>query len=134
MFRGTTQIRLPLSIEPSRVADTVADALTTLGVASVSKSGAIEIVVDERLRTVFSKASADGRIRRRSNHYLVELDFDSTLTVWGWIVLVVFFIYLLGLLVFLSPYSTRNNIARAAKEAMHDIEDQLLPEGQSFLG
>jgi len=129
MFRGSSEIRLPISMKPDQIVNLLTDGLSSLGAAAVSKNGSIDLEVDKRLRSTFSKVSADGKIRKRNNDYLAVVDFDASLTVWGWVVAIAAFP--IGLLVFLSPLSTKGKIEDALKRATRDIEDQTSPSGSA---
>ena len=126
MFAETTKIELPKTNNGSDLKNLILNGLEEIGRGKISKSGSVSVKPSKGLRKIFTTADVEGAVRKTTTGYKLILDATSGLTVWGWVVLVLFFP--IGLLVLFLPNATCGRLKKAMKEAKFAMEESTASE------
>ncbi|VTR94120.1 unnamed protein product [Gemmata massiliana] len=126
MFRGEETIRIRTGMRGSEVEVLIEHALARLGRVRFYKGGVFE-VTGPRLGSAMSVTEVTGRLSRgrRDDEWIVDVEYavrPSTLC-WVLLVLGVVFLFLLGLLLLLIPYTTKGEVQRVVTNALRDVRD-----------
>ncbi len=110
MFGGEDFVTFSSRLSGKELLRHVESPLEMLGHTSIDNSGNITITPKSRFNGLFSNVSIEGKLRTYDDKFKVSLEYDATLSVFGWIVLVLgILIYLLGVLVLFSPMSEKKS-------------------------
>ncbi len=124
MFSGDESIRFKSTSPPKDVAGKIESALNVLGSATVDRHGEISIRPRQSLVNFLTETRLKGDVHERDGEYAVTIEYDCTLSTWGWALLIFFiFAWLLGLLVLLGPGLKKNDVAQAVRRAIRGIPD-----------
>jgi cbb3-type cytochrome oxidase subunit 3 len=127
MFDGGDQVRVNTSLSFDDFCDEVEDVLGQLGPVRVGKSG--RFTVDRgRQSGTFTEVQYSGDVRERKGGggYLVTLDYKVAPSTACLVVGIMgFFLCVVGCFVFLFPVLAKNEVERAARRALDEIEDEL---------
>lgn len=130
MFRGEESIRVRAAKSASDMESVVDHAFERIGRVEFFKSGDFE-VYDRRLQTSMATTVITGRLikSRKGDEWevVVEYEVRPTGLCWVLVVLGALFLFLLGLLLLLIPYTAKSDIQRrinnALRDARHDAEE-----------
>lgn len=122
MFRQNLSIRINTLKPQEEVYNLVEDALEQLGRTSISNSGRVSISGSEFSGFGFS-TEIDGRIVKRNDYYILDLDFNSKPEIISWIIAL--FLFPVGAAIFILPYNAKNEIGKKANWVLNDLKYDL---------
>lgn len=123
MFAGDEVVRFESSDPRADVIERIQEALETLGDVDITKKGTIHIMRKSAFASVLSETTISGKIREKDGRYTVSVDYDCTLTGFGWVIFVLgILFFLVGLLVLIAPYMKKQAIETAVRRHLRDLE------------
>lgn len=124
MFSGDESIRFKSSAPKDEVANKIVNALNTIGSARVDSFGEIDIRTRGSLENFLTRTNLKGDVHESGGEYTVTVEYDCTLSTWGWVILIIgILIWLLGLLVLLGPWLKKSDVAQAVRRALRSLND-----------
>ena len=124
MFRGDETIRFKPSGPKDQIRAKIESALSPIGTVNVNNFGDIAIQPRKSLENFLTKTNLRGDVRELTGEYTVTVEYDCTLSGWGWAILIVaILIYLLGLLVLLGPLLKRNHVSQVVRCSLRSIPE-----------
>ncbi len=122
MFRGEESVTFDSELSGKELLSFLEECLEPLGEAFISEQG--EVIINPR--SLFGgnlcQSTITGRLRKRGEKYRISIEYDSTLSTVGWFLLILgILLYLLGLLVLLSPYSASKKIEKVLRRVLSEM-------------
>jgi hypothetical protein len=123
MFTGDESIRFTSNAPVSEVYDQIEDALSSLGDAEVDNRGDIDIIPRRSLSNGLTEIEIGGSVRQRRGKYILTVDYSCGLSTTGLVILIVGALFLLvGVLVLLAPLLAKDNVAKAVRRALRNLD------------
>jgi len=123
MFTGEESIRFKSDASESKVYDEIEDALSSLGDAVVDNRGDIDIRPRQSLTNAFTEIKMGGSVRLRGGKYIVSVDYTCGLSSTGLVILILgVLFFLVGVLVLLAPLMAKENVSKAVRRALRDLD------------
>lgn len=122
MFKGEEFVTFERNVTEQQLVQDIHSALSSLGEAHIDRSGHITIDPRSKFNGFLSTTSMEGYLRHREGKHTVSLEYRSTLSIFGWLILIVGLLFLLlGLLVLLAPMAAKNEAERSVKRALQEL-------------
>lgn len=124
MFSGDESIRFKSTAPKDQIASKIQTALNPIGTARVDSYGEIEIRTRQSLENFLTKTKLKGDVHESGGEYTVTVEYDCTLSTWGWVILAFgVLLYLLGLLVLLGPGLKKSDVAQIVRRSLRTLPD-----------
>ncbi|HEY1189264.1 MAG TPA: hypothetical protein VGE74_16550 [Gemmata sp.] len=128
MFNGDESVRIRTSQPEEDLEEAVRDAFERVGRVKFFSRGEFEVRAS-RFTTAFAETHITGRLSRgrKEDEWVLVADYRVAPTALCWVLLVlgVVFLFLLGVLMLLFPFTTKGEVQRAVSDAVHDARDAL---------
>ena len=119
MFKGSASSRFTTSKPQDAVFKEVEKSLEVLGNVTVSSSGTISISTGKFTGFGY-KVEFEGRIIKRDETYMVDIDFAAIPDIIAWIIAIC--IFPIGLAIFILPYNAKGEMQRKTDRAIDDLK------------
>ncbi|MDY3555367.1 hypothetical protein R5W24_004510 [Gemmata sp. JC717] len=125
-------MRIRSSKPEADLEEAVRDAFDRVGRVKFFSRGEFEVRAS-RFQGTFVEPRIDGKLSRgrKDGEWVLTVDYRVAPSVTCWVLLVlgVFFLFLLGLLLLLIPYTTKGEMQRVLSNAVRDARDNIEREG-----
>ena len=122
MFKVESQVSFESQKSLPEVIKIVERGLEDFGTVEVSSSGGIR-VSSRKFNSLIHRTDIEGRVVERDGRYMVQLEADAKVNGLGWILIILFLLFMfLGLLLLILPWLGTKNASQKSEYKLNEIK------------